>query len=179
MSQGYVLVSSSGASPIAVFEQTQNGITVSVQQAALVDPVTGTASTVDANGLHVVLETGAQNTSGPISQAAIAAGAAATLASAVPITSGKTGTLQHAVFAATQPMLWTIQSVNNAGATANIASVLTNANETFDFKPGSVDEVSTVLSSSATCKFQVVATSQSTNQSVSATAYATFFWAEN
>ncbi len=178
MAQSSVFVTSSGSSPIATFSQTQSGQTVEVQQVSLVDPSTGQASVVDTLGLHVVIEKGAPNSSGTVSNTAIASGATAALTSSVVVTSGKTGTLQHAIFAGTQPILWQIQTLNNLSVAATVASVITDANQSFDFKPGSNSEVSTVLSTGV-ATFQVQATNLSTNASVNASAYATFFWAEN
>lgn len=177
-----VLIASAGSSPIAMFQQTQGGITVLVQQASLVDPTSGNPSTIDADGnLFVKLQTGAQN-SGSATASAIASGASVTLTPTANVTSGMTGTLQHAIFAATQPTLWQLQTVNNAGAATNVgAPFLTGANESFDFKPGSVDEVPSVLSTGSSCKFQVTAQNLSANTGTggNANAYVTFWWAEN
>ncbi len=177
--QSAINVAEAGASPVATFSQTQGGITVYIQQASLVDATSGASVAVDANGLHIVPSIGTPNTSGLLSALAIASGANATMASTVPITSGKTGTLQHGIFSSTQPTLWTLQSVNNAGTPLSVVSFLTDANAVFDFKPGSIAEVSTVLASSAICIFQVIAQNLSVNTSVTANAYATLFWVEN
>ena len=176
--ESVVNVPSSGASLIATFEQTQNSQTVQVQQVSLVDSTSGQGSVVDLNGLHVVLEKGTPNASGVLSNTTLAAGANVTLTSAVVVTSGKTGTLQHAIFAGTQPILWQVQTVNNAGAPTTVVSFITDANQSFDFKPGANAEVSTVLST-GTAAFAVNATNLSTNATVNASVYGTFFWAEN
>lgn len=176
--QAAVNVTSSGSSPIATFAQTQNAITVEVQQCALVDPTNGTGAPVDANGLHVVNSVGTPKTSNSLNATGIAAAGSATL-SAPAITSGKTGTLQHAIFSATQPALWLVQSVNNSSVATTVISFLTNANETFDLKAAFPSEISSVLSSSVNCLFQVVVSNQSGNANLTATAYTTFWWAEN
>ncbi len=178
MAQSSVSVTSSGSSPIATFAQTQNGSTVQVQQLALVDPSTGQASVVDNLGLHIVEEKGAPNTSGTITNGSIVGGANATLTSSVVVTSGKTGTLQHAIFAGTAPMLWQVQTLNNSSAATTVATIVTDANQSFDLKPGSNGEISTVLSTGV-ATFQVVASNLSTNTTLSGAAYATFYWAEN
>lgn len=177
-----VNVAPSGSTPIASFTQTQQGsTTVDVQQFSLVDPNgTGThavGATVDANGLHVVPQVGTPNSSGSLT-ASIAANSSSTMSSGVPVTNTKTGTLQHGIFSASQPMLWVMQTLNNSGSPTTVASFYTNAYETYDYRPGSISEVSTVLSTGVAA-FQVVATNQGTNTNVPATAYANFFWAEN
>lgn len=175
--QSSINVTASGSSPVATFTQTQGGSTVYVQQASVVDPSTGQGAPVDTNGLHVVLSVGAlQVWGGPLSASAIANGASATLNSTV--TNGYTGTLQHGIFASTQPTQWALQIVNNSGTPTTITQFLTSANETYDYKPGSIGEVPTVLSN-GNAKYQVVATNLSTNSNETATVYATFFWAEN
>ena len=176
--ESIVNVPSAGAASIATFSQTQNSQTVEVQQVSLVDSTIGTGSVVDSNGLHVVLEKGTPNASGVLSDTTLAAGANVTLTSAVVVTSGKTGTLQHALFAGTQPILWQVQTVNNAGAVTTVASFITDANQSFDFKPGANAEVATVLST-GTAAFAVNATNLSTNATVNASVYGAFFWAEN
>lgn len=178
--QSAVNVTASGSSPIATFSQTQDAETVYIQQIALVDPTSGQGAPVDVNGLHVVPSVGAAKTSGSITASNIAAGGNANLTSSVPVTNAKTGTLQHGIFASTQPTQWTMQTLDNTSTPATVAIFLTDANETYDYKPpiGLQGEISTVLSTGA-AKFQVNATNLSTNNSVTATAYATFFWAEN
>ena len=173
-----VNVPSAGAASIATFSQTQNSQTVEVQQVSLVDSTIGTGSVVDSNGLHVVLEKGTPNASAVLSNTSLAAGANATLTSAVVVTNGKTGTLQHAIFAGTQPILWQLQTINNSSVATTVVSFITDANTTFDFKPGANAEISTVLSTGV-ATFAVNATNLSTNASVNASVYGTFFWAEN
>lgn len=179
-------IAQAGSSPVAMFEQTWtingNPKTVYIQASSLVDSVTGLAATIDANGLHVVPSFGTPNASGPISLtagSAIAPGASGTLTSTVPVTNGKTGTLQHAIFASTQPTLWTIQTVNNAGTPTSVTSFITGANETFDFKPGTSGEIATVASTSTSCKFQATAQNIGTDQNNPDSVYVSFFWAEN
>ena len=176
--QSSVNVTASGSSPIATYQQTQNATTVQVQQFSAVDPTSGQGATVDLNGLHVVPSVGTPNTSGALTATGIVSGGSATLTSSVPVTNAKTGTLQHGIFSSTQPVQWTLQTINNAGTPTTVANFITDANRTYDFKPGSLAEIATVLST-GTAAFQVVANNLSTNQSITATAYATFFWAEN
>lgn len=176
-------ITPSGSSPVGFVNVpllvSGSIVQANVQATALVDPSTGTPSTIDANGLHVIPSVGSPNTSGIVSNTNIAAGASATLASSVPVTTGKTGTLQHAVFTSTQPVLWTLQTVNNAGTPTNVASFITDANRSFDFKPGTPGEVSTVLATNSSCVFEAIAQNLGTNQAVPAAAYASYFWAEN
>ena len=153
--------------------------TVYIQGFTLVDSINNIKAQVDANGLHVVPSIGAPNASGPIEATNIAYGTPATLVSTVPITDGKTGTLQHAIFASTQPTQWTIQTVNNASSATSRVSFITNANETYDYRAVMNNELSTVLASTANVIFQVVATNLNPNTSVTATAFANFFWSEN
>ena len=183
MSLSALNIAQAGSSPVAMFSQTWtvngNPTTVYIQASSLVDSVSGIAATVDTNGLHVVDSRGTPVASGNISATGISAGTNSTLSSSVSVTSDKTGTLQHALFSATQPTLWTIQTVNNAGTATSVVNFLTSAYETFDFKPGTLGEIATVLSSSTNCKFQVIAQNVGTDQNNPATAYANFFWAEN
>lgn len=173
-----VNVASAGSSPIATFQQTQSGITVQVQQGAIVDPTSGQGATVDANGLHVVLSTGALATSGSLTATSIVSQGSETISSSVKVTSGKTGTLQHAIFAGTTPMQWALQTVDNSSAATTVATFFTNAYESFDFKPGSLGEIATVAST-GNALFQVVATNLSMAANPTGTAFASFFWAEN
>lgn len=176
-------ISQSGATPIGFVSVPMlvNGVIVqaNVQAGVLLDPVTGTPSVIDGNGLHVIPSLGTPLTSGIVSNTNISSGASATLPSPVPITSGKTGTLQHAIFASTQPVLWTLQKVNNAGTPTSISSFITDANRSFDFKPGSPNEVATDQASGSACLYQATALNLSTNQATPASVYATYFWAEN
>ena len=125
-----------------------------------------------------VIYKGQPNQSGPITHGGIAAGVTVQIPSPISVTSGKTGSLQHAVFSSTQPTLWTLVTVNNSGVLASVVPFLTNANETFDYKPGAELEVSTVAST-GTAKFQLAAQNVSANNLVTATVYAGLFWGEN
>lgn len=176
-------IQQSGTTPVGFVEQTWtvNGTPtqVYVQGGILVDAVTGTPAVIDANGLHVVPVLGSPNASGLITNGNVPAGGTVTLTSPVPVTVGTTGTLQHAIFSSTLPTLWTVQTVNNAGTPTNVANFLTDANGSFDFKPGMPREISTVQATNTSCVFQVTAQNLSTNQSVAGAVYANFFWAEN
>jgi hypothetical protein len=180
--QSYINVTASGSNGVATYTQTQNSNTVYVQQVSLVDPTgTGTnaiGATITANGLQVIPTFGTTATSGLVTASSIAAGGNSTLSSSVMVTSGKTGTLQHGVFASTQPTQWQVNSVNNVGGATTIFTFLTNAYEAYDFKPGMWNEATTVASTGA-AYFQVIATNLSNNANQTANAYATFFWAEN
>jgi len=159
MSDSSVNVTPTGATPIATSQRTTGAGVVQMQQVAVFKGMPGT--------------------SGPITQAIGVGGSAAVqIPSSVSVTSGKIGSLQHGVFSSTQPTLWTIVTVNNSGALASSTPFLTNANETFDFKPGLENEILTVTSTGA-AKFQVAAQNISTNALVAATAYVAFAWAEN
>jgi hypothetical protein len=158
MAQSSVDVQPTGTTPIAVVTQVQGGTTVNVQQ--------------------VIASPGTPNTSGSLNATNIANGASATLTSSVVVTSGFTGTLQHAIFASTQATLWTLQTLNNSSAVTTVATFLTNANETYDLKAAYPTEIATVLSTGV-ATFQVIANNQSANANLTATAYATFFWAES
>lgn len=157
MAQSYVEVLPSGTTPIATVSQVQGGTTVNVQQ--------------------VIASPGTPNTSGSLNATGIANGGSATLTSSVVVTSGFTGTLQHAIFASTMATLWVLQTLNNSSAATTIATFLTNANETYDLRSSYPGEIATVLSTGV-ATFQVIATNQSGNSNITAAAYATFFWAE-
>lgn len=181
--QSAVPVTATGSTEIASFSQTWTigGVptTVFIQAMALVDTTTGVPVVVDANGVHVVPVVGSPNGSGPISASNIAAQGNATLTSPIPVTSGKVGTLQHGIFSATQPMQWTVQTVDNSGAATSRFSFITDAFDTYDFSAVMKDSIATVTATTTQCVFQVVATSLSQNTDQTATAYASFFWAEN
>src|ERR1700743_279920 len=113
--QSAINVTPSGASAVATYTQTQNTNTVYVPQSVLVDATSGSHPEVDQNGLHVVPVLGTPNSSGVISASPINPNAAVPLTSTVSVTTGKTGTLQHAIFSGTQTIFWTLQTVNNAG----------------------------------------------------------------
>lgn len=176
--QSAVDVTPSGTTGIATFTQTQGGNTVFVQQQSIVDPTTGVAASVGANGLAVSPSVGAPNTSGAIIATNIVSGVSANLTSSVPVTSGKTGTLQHGIFASTLAAKWTVQALDNSSAVTASFSFLTGPNQTYDFKPGCKDEFPTVLSTGA-ATFQVVTHNLDTNLGNTATSYASFSWAEN
>lgn len=177
-SDSFINVASAGSSPVACFEQTQNSTQVFVQQSALVDPTSGSPSSVDANGnLQTRNNSGTQQTSGVLT-ATIAYAASSTL-TAKSISTGKAGSLQHALVSSSQPTLWTIQTVANNGSATSIATFFTDALKPFDFKAATWNEVTTQVASTSSCALQVVAVNQSTNQSVTNVVYAQFFWAEN
>lgn len=157
MAQSSVDVAPSGSTPIAVVTQVQGGTTVNVQQ--------------------VIASPGTPNTSGSLNATGIANGGSATITSSVVVTSGFTGWLQHGIFASTQATLWVLQTLNNASAPTTVTSFLTNANETFDYKVAYPTETATVLSTGV-ATFQVIATNQSANANLTASAYATFNWVE-
>lgn len=177
-----VLVAQNGSTPIGMVQQswTIGGTptTVYVQASAIVDPQTGVSTTVDANGLHVVTNLGSP-VSGVASNTSITGNSPVTLVSSVAITNGKTGTLQHGIFCASGPMLWQLQTVNNSGSPTTVLTFMSDAFETYDYVAKMANEISSVLSTGTTAKFQVVATPLGTNQSAIVSAYANFIWAEN
>lgn len=179
-----VSVYSAGGSPMACYKQVRTAGTVEVQQIALVAPgVDGSGNSIGVdvdkskNALQVVIEKGSPNTSGPLT-AAVAGLSSGTLTSSIPVTNAKTGTLQHAVFSSEAPTLWELQTLDNAAGVTTVARFLTNAYETFDFKPGSNAEIATVLSTGA-ATFQVVSNNLSQSSLVTANAYVTFYWTES
>ena len=151
-------ITQTGTTPIATTSRTTGAGAVEMQQTAIYK--------------------GQPNASGPIAQGGIAAGTTVQVPSPVPVTSGKTGSLQHAIFSSTQPTLWTVVTVNNSGALSSVVPFLTNANEAFDYKPGLEFEILTVASTGA-AKFQVAAQNVSANNLATATVYAGFWWGEN
>jgi hypothetical protein len=157
MADSSVNVAPFGSTPIGTDQRTTNAGAVQIQQ--------------------TVIFKGEPNTSGPLVSLAIASLALATITSSVPVTNTKVGSLQHAVFASTQPTLWRVQTVNASLATVQF-NLTTNANETFDYKPGLEKECSTVVASGGNTKFQVQAQNLSTNELNTANAYVTFWWGE-
>jgi hypothetical protein len=158
MSDSSVNITPTGSTPVGTDDRTTGAGVVNLQQ--------------------VVNYKGTPNKSGPITSSPIATGSTVAMPSTIPVTSGKKGWLEHALFSSTQPTLWTVVTVDNAGGLTSVAPFLTSANETFDFKPGMDNEVATVASTGA-AKFQVAAQNISSSGVVAATAYAAFFWAEN
>jgi hypothetical protein len=180
-----VNVTASGSSPIACVQQNQQSGAqeVQVQQIVLVDyNGTGTdaiGATVNANGsLNVAQSVGANNQSGLVSNPAVAYNSSATLYSPIPVTSGKVGTLQHAIFASSQPTLWVLQTLNNSSAATTKTGFMTGPNDSFDYRAATHGELPTV-SSTGHANFQVIATNLSTNSNQTDAVYASFFWAEN
>lgn len=178
--QASIDVQSSGTNAVATFQQTQGGSTVNVQQAALVDATSSTPAQIDANGaIYVRPYVGTPKNSGPqTASVAGGGGGTATLASGL-ITVAAIASLQHALFGATTPCSWTLQTVNASGTPASVFTVVTPAFGSFDFKPGMVKEVATVAGDNVHVQFQVVCTNLDTSGLNTASAYAYFNWAEN
>lgn len=177
-------IAPSGSTPVATFDQSQpSGVggsqqTVKIQQSTIVDAAgTGTnaiAAVVDNNGLHVVLQQGAPQNSGADS-ASITAGNNDNISSQA-ITTGKKGSLQHAIFAATFAARWQLQTLDNGSSATPITTILTPPGGTFDFRAAMNNEVQTVTQTGSNVLFTVLCTNVDT---VDGTAFATFFWAEN
>jgi hypothetical protein len=171
-------VAPSGSAPVATYQQTQGSSLVQVQQMAIVDP-NGTGAgpigtTVDSNGLYVVLQQGAPKFSGPL-YANIANGSNALLI-APAITVAFTGTLQHAYFCATFSAQWLISAVNNSSVSTGFALLMSMPGETVEYRAVMNNEFATVKQTGTATLFQV----QCTNVDLqTGDAYASFFWAEN
>lgn len=177
--EAYLNIAQTGTSAVATVTQTQGGQTVNIQQFALVDATNTIFATIDANGLHVVPSVGTPQKSGPLTTTIVGGGGNSATLSAPYVTSGKVGTLQHGIFSATAPCSWQIQTVNTAGTPANVATFLTAAYQSFDFKPGMIGEVPTVTGDGTHVLFQVVCTNLDTNTGNTATVNAYLSWAEN
>ena len=176
-------ISQTGTTPIGTIDQSQPALgggqqTVKLQQMVIVDAAgTGTnaiPAVVDGNGLHVVLQQGTPQNSGQLEQA-IAAAANFTFQTK-PITTGKIAILQHALVAATFSASWLIQTVDNGSASTPIATILTQAGQSFDLRVVMNNEIATVLQTGSNTLFSVLCVNI---DSVSGTAYTTLFWAEN
>jgi hypothetical protein len=119
-----------------------------------------------------------KNSGQQISSTTIGAGSSLAIPAGTLVTTGKVGTLQHAVFASSVPCRWDVQTINASNVATIIFSVFTSAtNLSYEWKCQNAAELATVSGDGSHVQFQVTANNEDNTNAASA--YASFFWAEN